>query len=180
MAYFFDKVYFLSDEEVVTKEMNNRYDVLIRRDPSFKYPQTHKQYKNNNVLIDFPYSEKVNELTDEVLDILRTSREHAMAAQQYFLNRVNSIGFSCGSVAENTLANDISLETSYYACMHVRASINDRDYGQPIFTFSSLKEQIEAVLNEAVAKGSRLYIMSDIHGADFFDFLKSDYQISVS
>ena len=174
---FFDQVYFLSDEEVVTEEMNNRYDVVVRRDPTFKYAKTHKQYKDHTVAIEFPYSKKVNTLTDEVLDVLGISRAYAMAAQQYFLNRVNSIGFSCGSVAENTLANDISLETSYYACMHVRASINDRDYGQPIFTFGSLKEQIEAVLNEAVAKGSRLYIMSDIHRAGFFDFLKSDYQI---
>ena len=174
---FFDQVYFLSDEEVVTEEMNNRYDVVVRRDPTFKYVQTHKQYKDHTVAIEFPYSKKVNTLTDEVLDVLGISRAWAMAAQQYFLNRVNSIGFSCGSVAENTLANDISLEASYYACMHVRASVNDRDYGQPIFTFGSLKEQIEAVLNEAVAKGSRLYIMSDIHWGGFFDFLKSDYQI---
>ena len=175
-AYFFDKIYFLSDEEIVTEEMNNHYDVLIRRDPSFQYTQTHKRYKSDNVLIDFPYSEKVNELTDEVLDILGTSREHAMTAQHYFLSRFNNAG-RCDDMVPNMSKRNIPLNASYYACMHARASINDRDYEQPIFTFGSSRIQIKTVLNEAVAKGSQLYIMSDIHQSDFFDFLKSDYQI---
>ena len=176
-SYFFDKVYFISDEEIVTEEMNNRYDIIVRRDPAFKYVQTHKRYKNSGVLIDFPYSETVNRLTDEILGIFGTSRAHAIAAQHYFLNWFNRVGFSYGGTPENILASDISLEANYYACMHVRASINDRDYEQPIFTFGALKKQIEMVLSEAIAKGSQLYIMSDIHQPDFFDFLKSDYKI---
>ena len=174
-SYFFDQVYFLSDEEIVTEEINNRYDVVVRRDPTFKYAQTHKEYKDDTISIEFPYSKKVNTLTDEVLDVLGTSRTRAMAAQQYFLNRVDSVGFSCGSMDENTLANDISLETSYYACMHVRAS--DREYRWPIFALTSSKDQIKLVMKHAASKGSRVYIMSDVHKVDFFDFLKSDYQI---
>ena len=172
-AHFFDKVYFLSDEEIVTEEMNNRYDVFVRRDPSFKYAQTHKQYKRNNIFIDFPYSEKVNELTDEVLDILGTSREHAMVTQRYLLSQFNNGGWYDDAVSQRS----IPLNASYYACMHVRASINDRDYEQPIFTFGSSRIQLKTVLNETIAKGSQLYIMSDIHQYDFFDFLKSDYQV---
>ena len=175
-ANFFDKIYFLSDEEVVTEEMNNRYDVVIRRDPSFKYAQTHKRYKSDNIFIDFPCSEKVNELTDEVLDILGTSREHAMAAQHYFLSQFNNLGW-CEDTISAVSQRNIPLNARYYACMHARASINDRDYEQPIFTFGSSRIQIKTVLNEAVAKGSQLYIMSDIHQSDFFDFLKSDYQV---
>ena len=175
-TYFFDKIYFLSDEEIITEEMNNHYDVIIRRDPSFKYAQTHKRYKSDNVLIDFPYSEKVKELTDEVLDILGTSREHAMVTQRYLLSQFNNGGW-CDDAVSAVSQHNIPLNASYYACMHVRASIKDRDYEQPIFTFGSSRIQIKTVLNETIAKGSRLYIMSDIHQSDFFDFLKSDYQV---
>ena len=98
------------------------------------------------------------------------SREAAMAAQHYFLNKINSSGW-------DVRHDCIPLKKVYYACMHVRASIKDRDFGQPIFPFAAVKEQIKSVLEHSIAKGSRLYIMSDIHQADFFDFLKSDYQV---
>ena len=168
--YAFDQVYNLADDEVVNEEMNQRYDVLIRRDPTFKYVSACKEYKYDDCFIDFPYSEKINRLVDEVLDSLGISREAAMAAQHYFLNKINSSGW-------DVRHDCIPLKKVYYACMHVRASIKDRDFGQPIFPFAAVKEQIKSVLEHSIAKGSRLYIMSDIHQADFFDFLKSDYQV---
>jgi len=61
--------------------------------------------------------------------------------------------------------------------MHVRASIKDRDFAQRIFPFSSSVQQIQSVLANILGKGAKLYIMSDIHQAAFFDFLKADYQI---
>ena len=169
---FFDTVYFLSDEEIVSEEMNNHYDVLIRRDPSFNYAQTHTRYKVDNISISFPYSEQVNTLTDKVLDALGISRVYAVAAQHYFLSRFNGADWCDG-----TTAGLIKPHTNYYACMHVRAAVDDRDYEQPIFTFGSLELQTKTVLQKALAKGSKLYIMSDIHRPDFFDFLKSDYRI---
>ena len=164
-----DEVYNLNDDEIVTEEMNQRYDVLIRRDPTFKYATVGKKYKYGRYLIDFPYSEKVNTLTDEVLSSLGIFRHDAMVAQQYFLNRVSSSGW-------NQQYDSIPLNKVYYACMHVRASIKDRDSGQPIFPFAAVKKQIKSVLEHSIAKGSRLYIMSDIHQPDFFDFLKSNYR----
>ena len=171
-SYFFDKVYFLSDEETVSEAMNLRYDVLIRRDPTFSYVGTCREYKYGKHLIDFKYSNQLNKLTDEVLDILGTSRAHARVSQHYFLSRVND-----ADCCDSTIANMLKSNTNYYACMHVRASIDDRDYEQPIFTFASLKLQIKTVLQGAIARGSKLYIMSDIHQPDFFDFLKSDYRV---
>ena len=173
-SYFFDKVYFLSDDEIVTEKMNRHYNVLIRRDPTFNYARTHRRYKDGNISIDFPYSERVNKLTEEVLNALDISYKHAMAAQHYFLSREHNMQ-SYGERYE--LCDNIPLDNGYYACMHVRASINDRDYGQPIFTFISLKQQIKSVLTHAVCKGARIYIMSDIHQQDFFDFLKPDYRV---
>jgi len=61
--------------------------------------------------------------------------------------------------------------------MHVRASIKDRDFAQRIFPFSSSVQQIRSVLANTLGKGAKIYIMSDIHRAAFFDFLKADYQI---
>ena len=169
-SYASDKVYNLAADEIVNEEMNQRYDVLIRRDPTFKYAAVCGKYKYDRYLIDFPYSEKVNNLADEVLGALGISRQDAMAAQRYFLNRVNSSGW-------DQQYDSIPLNKVYYACMHVRAAFKDRDYEQPIFPFVAAKEQIESVVQNAIRKGSRLYIMSDIHQPDFFDFLKSDYQV---
>ncbi len=169
-SYAPDKVYNLAADEIVTEEMNQHYDVLIRRDPTFKYAIACKKYKYDRYLIDFLYSEKVNSLTDKVLDAFGISRHDAMAAQHYFLNRVNSSGW-------DQQYDSIPLRKVYYACLHVRAAFEDRDYEQPIFPFVAAKEQIESVVKHAIRKRSRLYIMSDIHQPDFFDFLKSDYRV---
>ena len=169
-SYFFDKVYSLSDEEIATEEINQRYDVLIRRDPKFKYANACKKYKYDRYLIDFPYSEKVNSLTDEVLSAFGTSRQNAITAQHYFLSRFNSVNW-----CDSTITGILKPNTNYYACMHVRMS--DRESQWPVFEFSSSKKNITAALEHSIAKGSRLYIMSDIHQPDFFDFLKSDYRV---
>ena len=173
-SYAPDKVYNLADDEIVSEEMNQRYDVLIRRDPTFKYATACKKYKYDRYLIDFPYSEKVNRLTDEVLSALGTSRQDAMTTQHYLLSRFNTSDW-----CDSTIANVLKPNTNYYACMHVRArdSIDDRYHEQPIFTFASLQQQIQNVLQGAVSGGSKLYIMSDIHQPDFFDFVKSDYRV---
>ena len=165
-----DKICSLADDEIVGEEMNQRYDVLIRRDPTFKYVGTCKEYRDGNYLIDFPYSEKVNKLSDEVLGTLGISRQAAMAAQHYFLSSANN-------EMSGERHGGISLNKVYYACMHVRASIQDRDYSQPIFPFTAAKKQIKSVLKHSISKGDRIYIMSDIHRPMFFDFLKSDYQV---
>ena len=169
-SYASDKVYNLAADEIVGDEMNQHYDVLIRRDPTFKYVSTSKKYEYGKYLIDFPYSGKVNNLVDEVLGTLGISRQDAMAAQHYFLSRVNSSGW-------DQRYDNIPLNKSYYACMHVRASIKDRDSGQPIFPFSAVREQIKSVVEHSISKSSQLYVMSDVHQPDFFDFLKSDYRV---
>ena len=174
--YASDKIYTLATDEIVTEEMNQLYDVFIRRDPTFKYVVACKGYKQDNYLIDFPYSKKVDKLTDEVLGFLGISREHAIAAQHYFLNRMNDMQLY-DDRGKRTHHSGMPLDKIYYACMHARASIKDRDYGQPIFPFSASPEQIKSVLKNIVRKGSRIYIMSDVHKPKFFDFLKSDYQI---
>ena len=165
-----DKVYSLAANEIVSGELNQRYDVLIRRDPTFDYVRICEEYQHNDYYVEFLYSEKVNKLVDEILNALGVSREVAAASQHYFLNRTNH-------EIRDVQHGDISLDKVHYACMHVRASIKDRDYEQPIFPFSASKKQIKSVLKHSISKDSRLYIMSDIHRTEFFDFLRSDYQV---
>ena len=166
------QVYTLTDDEIVNTEMNQRYDVLIRKDPTFKYVMTFAKYKCD-FLIDFKYSDKVNRLTDTVLDFLGISREYAITAQHYFLSKISDLQPG-GNKAPDVC---IPSNADYYACIHVRASIADRDHKQPIFSFASSKEHIKSVLEHTIAKRTKLYIMSDIHRPKFFDFLRSDYQI---
>ncbi|MXX98299.1 MAG: hypothetical protein F4Y58_00100 [Gammaproteobacteria bacterium] len=146
--------------------------MFIRRDPTFEYVRTCAKYKYGSFMIDFPYAAKINRLTDEVLGTLGISREHAMAAQHYFLSRENNIQ-PCGE--SHDLQDNIPLDNGYYACMHVRVS--DRDSGWPVFAFTSARKQIKSVLAYTVCKGAKIYIMSDVHRPNFFDFLKSDYRI---
>ena len=167
-----DQVYTLADNEMVRAEMNRRYDILIRRDPTFQYVMTFAKYKCD-FLIDFPYSKKVNKLTDIVLDVLGISREHAIAAQHYFLSKINDIQ-SGGNHDMEAADVCIPANAGYYACMHIRTS-DRKDW--PIFVLASAKKQIKSVLEHTIAKGTKLYIMSDMHQTNFFDFLKADYQI---
>ena len=171
-VYTPDQIKLLPPDQIVTEKMNQRYDVLIRKDPTFEYVKTFGKYKYGSFIIDFPYAEKVNRLTDEVLGVLGISRDHAMAAQHYFLSREHNIQ-SYGERYE--LCDNIPLDNGYYACMHVRVS--DRDSKWPVFAFTSSKKQIKSVLAHTVCKGAKIYIMSDVHRPIFFDFLKSDYRI---
>ncbi|MBC6413721.1 MAG: hypothetical protein GDA45_02135 [Chromatiales bacterium] len=175
-ACFFDKAYLLSDDEIVDEQINSRYDVVIRDNPSFKYVITFKRYCLGEVQITFSYSERINQLTDEVLAVLGISRQRAIAAQHYFFSKIDNPQLY-GKQDPKTADAGIPLNKSYYACMHVRASIKDRDFAQRIFPFSSSAQQIQLVLANTLSKGAKLYIMSDIHQVAFFDFLKADYQI---
>ncbi|MBC6413723.1 MAG: hypothetical protein GDA45_02145 [Chromatiales bacterium] len=170
-----DSVRVLYDDEIVTEKMNQCYDVLIRRDPTFKYVMTSKKY-SSGIEIEFPYSKRINQLTDEVLAVLGISRQRAIAAQHYFFSKIDNLKLH-DKHDPTTADAGIPLKKSYYACMHVRASIKDRDFAQRIFPFSSSVQQIRSVLANTLGKGAKIYIMSDIHRAAFFDFLKADYQI---
>ena len=171
-SYAPDKIHALEPDKIVTEKMNQHYDVLIRRDPTFRYVRACAKYKYGSFIIDFPHSEKVNQLTDEVLSVLGISRAHAMAAQHYFLSRMHDM-YSFGR--GDPLYDNIPLDNGYYVCMHVRVS--DRDSGWPIFAFTSSKEQIKTLLMNTVGKGARIYIMSDVHRPNFFNFLKPDYRV---
>ena len=67
--------------EVISQEMHEGYDVIVRKNPTQKYIENYFRKKQPDILLDFPYSEKINRLTDMVLEALGTSRENAITAQ---------------------------------------------------------------------------------------------------
>ena len=72
-SYTADKVCWVTGE-VISQEMNERYDVIVRKNPTVKYFRNHTRHKRPEFLLDLPYSEKVNQLTDLVLETMGTSR----------------------------------------------------------------------------------------------------------
>ena len=162
--------------EVISQEMNERYDVIVRKDPTIKYFENYTLHKRPEFLLDFPYSEKVNQLTDLVLETMGTSRESALKAQYYFLDKVATMR-SCFDENTKKRGSSISLKKAFFACMHVQAKEGSRPDKQSLLRFAASPKQIRTLLSYAISKGSRLYIMSDIEDLQYFDFLKEDYQV---
>ena len=172
--YADDKVIHVSDE-VISTEMNESHDVIVRRDPTSQYARNHAK-KKPAFLLDFPYSERVNELTDKVLETMGTSRESALAGQYYFWDKVGTMR-SCFDEQTKARGSSISLREAYYACLQVSSKRGVRPKEKPMLQFAFSSKQVKTLLSYAISKGSRLYIMSDIRNPNYFDFLKEDYHV---
>ncbi len=172
--YAADKVLQVSDE-VISSEMNESYDVIVRRDPTSQYARDYAK-KKPSFLLDFPYSEKVNGLTDKVLETMGTSRENALAGQYYFWDKVGTMR-SCFDEQTRARGSSISLKDAYYACMHVTSKRGVRPKEKLMLQFAFSNQQVKTLLSYAISKNSRLYIMSDIRNPNYFDFLKEDYSV---
>ena len=164
------------NDEVISQEMHEGYDVIIRKEPTQKYIENYFQKKVPDILLDFPYSEKINQLTDVVLEALGTSRENAMTAQYYFWDKVATMR-SCFDAKTRVRGSSISLRIAYYACMHVPGKKGNPANREPLLRFATTKKQIQTMLSYAISKGSRIYIMSDIRNPEYFDFLKQNYRV---
>ena len=174
-SYTADKVGWVTNE-VVSQEMNERYDVIVRKDPKVEYLENYALHKRPEFLLDLPYSEKVNQLTDLVLEMMGTSKENALSAQYYFLDKVATMR-SCFDENTKKRGSSISLRKAFFACMYVQGKKGSRLDKQPLLRFAASPKQIRTLLSYAISKGSRLYIMSDIKNPQHFDFLKGDYQV---
>ncbi len=170
--YASDKILDVGDE-VISDEMNKSYDVIVRRDPTPQYAKDYAK-KKPAFLLDFPYSEKINELTDIVLKTIGTSRESALAGQYYFWDKVGTMR-SCFDEKTKARGSSISLRDAYYACMHVGNKKNYSPKEARVRQFAFSSKQVKTLLGYAISKGSKLYIMSTIRNPHYFDFLKEDY-----
>ncbi len=136
---------------------NEKYKVL-RVAPSIGFP-TPPYY------IRFIASQAVNDLTDSVLARFGTGRSTMRDAQELLYNRCSTVN----------LFEKIKHEKFFYSCLHIRA--NDMLFFDARFFRAALPSNIKKLVYRACPHGTKLYIMSDIHDAGYFDFLRNRYDV---
>ena len=115
--------------------------------------------------IRFIASQAVNDLTDSVLTRLGTSRVAMQDAQELL----------CSRCSTKNLFEKIKDEKFFYSCLHIRA--NDALFVDYRFFHAALPSNIKKLVYRACPRGTKLYIMSDIHDAKYFDFLRNRYDV---
>ncbi len=144
------------DLETLYDRDNEKYKVLLLSSAGFPQPPYY---------IRFIASSAVNDLTDSVLARLETSRPTMWDAQELLYNRCSM---------EN-LFEKIKHEKFFYSCLHIRA--NDMLFHEYRFFHAALPSNIKKLVYRACPRGTKLYIMSDIHDAKYFDFLRNRYDV---
>ena len=152
-----------SQNQIHTVHLENLYDrdnekhkVLLLSSAGFPKPPYY---------IRFIPSQTVNDLTDSVLARFGTSRSTMRDAQELLYNRCST---------EN-LFEKIKDEKFFYSCLHIRA--NDALFVEYRFFHAALPSNIKKLVYRACPRGTKLYIMSDIHDAKYFDFLRNRYDV---
>ena len=139
------------DLETLYDRDNEKYKVLLVSSVGFPKPPYY---------IRFIPSSAVNDLTDSVLARSETSRSTMRDDQELLYNRCST---------EN-LFEKIKHKKFFYSCLHIRA--NDALFVEYRFFHAALSSNIKKLVYRACPRGTKLYIMSDIHDAKYFDFLK--------
>ena len=135
---------------------NEKYKVLLLSSAGFPKPPYY---------IRFVPSQAVNDLTDSVFASLGTSRSTMRDAQELLYNRCST----------KNLFERVKHEKFFYSCLHIRA--NDMLFHECQFFQAALPSNIKKLVYRACPRGTKLYIMSDIHDAKYFDFLRNRYDV---
>ena len=135
---------------------NEKYKVLLLSSRKFPTPPYYMR---------FIPSQAVNDLTDSVLARFETRRSTMRDAQELLYNRCST----------KNLFEKIKHEKFFYSCLHIRA--NDALFVEHRFFQAALPSNIKKLVYRACPRGTKLYIMSDIHDAKYFDFLRNRYDV---
>ena len=135
---------------------NEKYKVLFVSSAGFPTPPYYMR---------FIPSQAVNDLTDSVLARFGINRVAMQDAQELLYNRCST---------EN-LFEKIKDEKFFYSCLHIRA--DDMLFFDYHFFHAALPSNIKKLVYQACPRGTKLYIMSDIHDAKYFDFLRDRYDV---
>ena len=154
-SYSQNQIHMVDLEKLYDRD-NEKYKVLLLSSAGFPKPPYY---------IRFIPSSAVNDLTDSVLAHLGTSRSTMQNAQELLYNRCST---------EN-LIKKIKHEKFFYSCLHIRA--NDMLFYEHGFFHAALPSNIKKLVYRACPRDTKLYIMSDIHDAKYFDFLKNRYDV---
>ena len=160
-----EKDILLIDEDIrpITEAENNQYEVIVRKTADFAY------YKNHpDILVSLYPSDEVESLTNVVLKTMGTSLDEVKKRELIY----QGIDLS----ANREIFDDRTPDTAlYYATIHVRT--NDI-YDTPVYgRYWNSTRHLKHIINRgrSLPKGSKIYIMSDLHDPHYFDFLKKDY-----
>ena len=158
-----DHILIVENNQAITREQNNQYQVIVRRTNCYDYPSGAK-----HLMVSFHPSDEVKRLTNTVLRSMGTSLDSVKKRFAFYHG-------TAISEMRNNYQRDFSRKHAlYYACLHVRA--ND------VFFFPNIRygadpSHLEKLIRQAVPNGSVIYIMSDINNLHYFDFLKKAYRI---
>ena len=173
------------DKTQIYDEANNQYPVICLM-PSRHLSEQNKllvlfnelhlksrvdTYYNPSFFIDFLPSRKVNDLTDIVLNHLGTTRA-SIKTLSNILYEIPEVRYTDKKIHHEDL--------NYYACMHVRYEADNQKALELLKKSSALRRAIKKVLNVVYTRNHKslpLYIMSNITSGDYFDFLKSKYNV---
>ena len=151
----------------ITEEENNRYHVIVRKTTDYDYA-----YQHLDILVIFYPSDEVERLTDVVLKTIGTSLADAKKRSLIY----ESIDFSANQDIFQVAIPNSSL---YYTALHLRADDLNNLYINKTADLLNLNapRNIKRIVDKAIHKGSRIYIMSNIHAPHHFDILKKNYVI---
>ena len=159
-SYADNQIIELEEEELLPT--HNNYEVIIRNIESraFTWQPRFAPY-----IVRFEPADKVNQITDQVLNAMGTSLSQVQELNSTF----QGVDFSAN---RDIYATPMPTELpAYYACLHVRSV----PYMQNL-NHASKPKNICATLERVIPNGSKLYIMSDIKHPDYFNFLRKRYQ----
>ena len=150
-----EEIGIIKQEQLYDKE-NEKYKILVL-DGHFDHQPP--------FFVKFASSQAVNELTDVVLRRFGTSCAAMSSVQNLFNNRCDTA----------PLFEKIKREKCFYSCLHVRAG--DSLLKLIHSFYSAQPKHIKKLVYSACPRGTKLYIMSDIHDPSYFDFLRDRYDV---
>ena len=160
-SYADNQIVKLQEEELLP--IHNNYEVIIRRIHSRLFTW---QPRFDPYIVRFEPADKVNQMTDQVLNTMGTSLSQVQKLNSTF----QGVDFSAN---RDIYATPMPAKLpACYACLHVRWVPYMHDLNH-----AAKPKNICAVLERAIPRGSKLYIMSDINNPTYFNFLRKDYQI---
>ena len=158
-----EHILIMENNQAITIEQNNQYKVIVRRTNNYHYNSSTK-----HLMVSFHPSDKVECLTDTVLQSLGTSLDSVK--KRFAFHH----GTAISEMRNNYQRNFSQKHALYYACLHVRA--NDA-FHFPNIRYGADPRHLTQLIRQAVPEGSVIYIMTDISNPHYFDFLIKTYRI---
>jgi len=148
----------------ISTEQNNHYQIIVRRTNHDHY----RKKEANSFIVSLHPSKEVECLSDYALQSFGTNLTDAKRRFAFY------DGATTAEIRNNYQVEFSCKYPLYYACLHVRA--ND-GFHIPNIRYGADRSNLKHIVEQALPKGSIIYIMSDIGDTHYFDFLRKDYTV---